>query len=75
MLAPPRTTPICSRTRMPLERLRLYAIGFDVRELLAFPPEAPAANLSPDHALNRLLKTRCPGRSYLDNFARSDARW
>ncbi len=51
-----------------LDRLRLYAISFDVRELLAFPPDAPAANLAPEHALNRLVKM-VSGRSYLDNFA------
>ena len=56
------------------ERLRVYAIAFDVRDLLAFPPEAPAANLAPEHALNRLLKM-VSGRSYLDNFAGPDARW
>lgn len=57
-----------------LERLRVYAIGFDVRDLLAFPPEAPATQLSPEHALNRLLKI-VSGRSYLDNFAGPDTRW
>jgi len=56
------------------ERLRVYAIGFDVRDLLAFPPDAPAAQLVPEHALNRLLKI-VAGRSYLDNFAGPDTRW
>lgn len=56
------------------ERLRIYAIAFDVRDLLATPPEAPAANLAPEHALNRLLKI-VAGRSYLDSFAGPDTRW
>ena len=56
-----------------LDRLRLYAIAFDIRDLLASPPAAPATQLVPEHALNRLtrLVTR---RSYLDNFAGPDAR-
>ncbi|MEY2434856.1 MAG: hypothetical protein QOC92_4581 [Acidimicrobiaceae bacterium] len=56
-----------------LERLRLFAIAFDVRDLLAFPPTAPPTQLPPEHAVNRLtrLVTR---RSYLDNFAGPDAR-
>jgi aminoglycoside phosphotransferase (APT) family kinase protein len=57
-----------------LERLRLYAIAFDVRDLLAFPPPAPPTQLPPEHAVNRLtrLVTR---RSYLDNLAGPDARF
>jgi aminoglycoside phosphotransferase (APT) family kinase protein len=57
-----------------LERLRLYAIAYDVRDVLAFPPELPAAKLPPEHSVNRLarLVTR---RSYLDNFAGPDARF
>jgi aminoglycoside phosphotransferase (APT) family kinase protein len=57
-----------------IERLRLYAIAFDVRDLLAFPPELPPTKLPPEHSVNRLtrLVTR---RSYLDNFAGPDARF
>jgi hypothetical protein len=57
-----------------LERLRLYAIAFDVRDILAFPPEAPAARLPAEHALNRLNRL-VTHRSYLDNFAGPDARF
>jgi hygromycin-B 7''-O-kinase len=57
-----------------LDRLRLFAIAYDVRDLLAFPPEMPPTKLSPEHSVNRLtrLATR---RSYLDNFAGPDARF
>jgi hypothetical protein len=57
-----------------LDRLRLFAIAYDVRDLLAFPPEMPPTNLPPEHSVNRLtrLVTR---RSYLDNFAGPDARF
>jgi len=57
-----------------LDRLRLYAIAFDVRDILAFPPPLPPTQLPAEHAVNRLtrLLTR---RSYLDNLAGPDARF
>jgi Ser/Thr protein kinase RdoA (MazF antagonist) len=57
-----------------IDRLRLFAIAYDVRDLLAFPPELPPTQLSPEHSVNRLtrLVTR---RSYLDNFAGPDGRF
>jgi aminoglycoside phosphotransferase (APT) family kinase protein len=36
------------------DRLTVYAVAYDVRELLAFPPQMPARSLSPYHPLNRL---------------------
>jgi aminoglycoside phosphotransferase (APT) family kinase protein len=39
------------------DRLVLYAIAYDVRELLAFPPQLAPRGLSPYHPLNRLLNT------------------
>jgi aminoglycoside phosphotransferase (APT) family kinase protein len=39
------------------DRLTLYAIAYDIRELLAFPPQAQARALSPYHPLNRLQNT------------------
>jgi hypothetical protein len=39
------------------DRLTLYAIAYDVRELLAFPPQAQPRALSPYHPLNRLQST------------------
>jgi len=50
------------------ERLRLYCIAYDVRELLAFPPKAPAKELSQHHAVNRLRRT-VDARGHLDQFA------
>ena len=40
-----------------LERVTLYSIAYDVRELLAFPPTQRAAKLSRYHPLNRLAAT------------------
>jgi aminoglycoside phosphotransferase len=49
-------------------RLLLYAISFDMRELLRFPPPVPARDLSPHHPLNRMRQT-IDGRSYIARFA------
>lgn len=51
-----------------LERMRLYCVAYDVRELLSFPPVAPPAQLSPHHPLHRLERT-VRGRSHLDRLA------
>ncbi len=48
-----------------LDRLRLYSIAYDIRDLTMFPPPAPAAQLHEYHALNRLRGT-VAGRSHLD---------
>jgi aminoglycoside phosphotransferase (APT) family kinase protein len=55
-----------------LDRLRLYAIAFDVPQLLHSPPEASMSDLPPEHALNRLSRL-VTHRSYLDNFASPNA--
>jgi len=55
-------------TRYALERLRIYAIAFDVRQLLMSPPTAPLHDLPPSHELQRLHRV-AQHRSYLDNFA------
>jgi hypothetical protein len=49
-----------------VDRLRLYAIAFEVRQLLMQPPKVPARELSPDHPLHRLLRL-LSHRSYLDH--------
>ncbi|HEV8295674.1 MAG TPA: phosphotransferase [Acidimicrobiales bacterium] len=46
------------------ERLVVYSIAYDVRELLAHPPRDTARNLSPYHPLNRLLNA-ARGSSHL----------
>jgi aminoglycoside phosphotransferase (APT) family kinase protein len=51
-----------------LDRVRLYSIAFDVRDLLLTPPDRPAAELSPDHALHRLRRV-IEGTSYLNALA------
>ena len=50
-----------------LDRLRLYSISFDVRDLLATPPRGPLGTLTVDHPYRRLLAV--VGRSsYLDDL-------
>ncbi|GIU85435.1 MAG: hypothetical protein KatS3mg008_2210 [Acidimicrobiales bacterium] len=39
------------------DRLRIYSIAFDAHDLLTYPPKAPAKDLSPYHAINRLRNT------------------
>lgn len=56
------------------DRLVLYAIAYDVRELLAFPPQSSPRSLSPYHPLHRLLNT-LHGQGHLDHIAAvTDAR-
>jgi aminoglycoside phosphotransferase (APT) family kinase protein len=50
-----------------LERMQLFSISYDVRELLLAPPTAPARDLPEHHALRRLVRTLTE-RSYLDSF-------
>ncbi len=51
-----------------LDRMRLFCIAYDVRELLTFPPPRPASELSPHHPVNRLDRTS-RGISHLDRLA------
>lgn len=51
-----------------LDRLRAFAIGFDVRELLEQPPPAPLRELSEHHPLRRLARTASM-TSHLDRWA------
>jgi aminoglycoside phosphotransferase len=52
------------------ERLRLYSIAYDVRELLALPPKRPIRELSPHHPYRRLERT-VRGLGHLDHLAGS----
>ena len=47
------------------DRLRLYAIAYDIRDLTMFPPPAAANQLNENHALNRLRRA-VVGSSHLD---------
>lgn len=47
------------------DRLRIFSIAYEVRELLAFPPDRPAGLLTPLHAYHRLARV-VRGESYLD---------
>lgn len=51
-----------------LDRLRLYAVGFDVRDLLANPPTRPIGELTRHHPYRRLLATM-NGAGHLDLLA------
>jgi len=51
-----------------LDRMRLYCIAYDVRELLSFPPQKGPFHLSPHHPVNRLERT-VRGVSHLDRLA------
>lgn len=50
------------------DRMRLFSIAYDVRELLLFPPPVSAEQLSEHHPYNRLRRT-LGGQSYLDLLA------
>jgi aminoglycoside phosphotransferase (APT) family kinase protein len=48
-----------------LDRLRVYSVGYDVRELLLDPPDRPVDELSHFHPYHRLADT-VEGRGHLD---------
>lgn len=50
------------------DRVRLYAIAYDVRDLLLHPPTEPVDTLSQHHAYHRLAAT-VNGTSYLNRLA------
>jgi aminoglycoside phosphotransferase (APT) family kinase protein len=54
------------------DRLTVYAIAYDVRELLAYPPQTAPRTLSPFHPLNRLQNT-VRGASHLAWLQRAAA--
>ncbi|MEL7156802.1 MAG: hypothetical protein AAFN30_09410, partial [Actinomycetota bacterium] len=37
------------------ERLRIYALSFEVRQLLLHPADGPRRSLDPDHPQNRIV--------------------
>ena len=50
-----------------LDRVRLYSIAWDIRELLAFPPSEPLARTHKHHPYQRLSQA-LRGTHYLDQF-------
>jgi aminoglycoside phosphotransferase (APT) family kinase protein len=54
--------------RRQFDRMRLYSLAYDVRELLLFPPPVPADQLSEHHPYNRLRRT-LGGQSHIDVLA------
>lgn len=50
-----------------IERMRIFALAWNVRELLAFPPSEPLPRLHHDHAYQRLVRL-LRGTSYLDRM-------
>jgi hygromycin-B 7''-O-kinase len=49
------------------DRVRLYAIAYDVRDLLLHPPQGPVGDLSQHHPYHRLSNT-IAGTGYLSTF-------
>lgn len=52
-----------------IDRMRVYSIAYDVRDLLANPPPVDIRDLSPLHPYHRLARV-VQRRSYLDEFAK-----
>lgn len=52
------------------DRMRIYSVAYDVRELLHYPPPVPVDRLPEHHAYHRLAAV-VTGRSYLDQLAGS----
>jgi len=52
------------------DRLRIYALSFDLKDLLAYPPRGSLGSLSTHHPYRRLVDT-VRGESHLDRLARS----
>lgn len=55
-----------------MDRMRIYSLAWDVRELLAFPPRTAARDLHPEHPYRRLVRV-LSGTSYLDDLNRTAA--
>jgi aminoglycoside phosphotransferase (APT) family kinase protein len=53
-----------------IDRVRVYSVAYDVRELLAFPPPMSPRHLSPYHPYHRLTRL-VKRRSYLDDLGRA----
>lgn len=51
-----------------IDRLRVYSIAYDVRDLLEFPPTIEVSALPPLHPYHRLARV-VHGRSYLDSIS------
>jgi hypothetical protein len=48
-----------------LDRLTLFSIAYDIRDLTMYPPQAASGKLNEHHAVNRLQRT-IEGRSHLN---------
>lgn len=55
-----------------LDRMRVYSLAYDVKELLAYPPTCPPQDLPSLHPYHRLVRV-VQRRSYLDEMAWPDA--
>ena len=51
------------------DRLRLYALAFDVKDLLSYPPRKPLGQLSAHHPYRRMAEV-LRGESHLDRLAK-----
>ena len=55
------------------DRLELYSLAFDLRELLQYPPRGDSPQLPKLHAQNRLIATLC-GRGHLTRWFSASVR-
>ena len=55
-----------------IDRVRVYSIAYDVRDLLASPPQGPPRHLPALHAYHR-LKRVVERQSYIDDLGRGRA--
>ena len=60
-----RPTRSCSSTPRQIDRVRVYSIAYDVRDLLTTPPQAAPRHLPELHAYHRLQRV-VERQSYID---------
>lgn len=64
--------PALFATHRQFDRMRVYSLAYDVRELLYYPPPVPVDRLPDHHAYHR-IEAVVAGRSYLDSLAAAPA--
>ena len=62
--------PALFETNRQFDRMRIFSISYDIRELILYPPPVPVDRLPAHHAYHRLSAV-LSGQSYLDELAGS----
>jgi aminoglycoside phosphotransferase (APT) family kinase protein len=62
--------PALFQTNRQFDRMRIFSIAYDIRELILYPPPVPVDRLPEHHAYHRLAAVLA-GQSYLDELAGS----